>query len=256
MTGEPEIITVDRSNVKDSGFFCSMSKRKSEGFLRKLAWAQARFSEGMRIKLLKPPERGFIEYIPGKYAWRAVKAEGYMVIHCLWVVGKSKGKGFGAELLDECVADARKAGMAGVAMVTSEDNWLAGKRWFEGHGFKAIDAAPPSFTLMLKKFKQGPNPSFPRDWAARAARFGKGLTILSSGQCPYLPDAGRILLEAAARKKIKARVVEFRSAAGAQDRSPSPYGVFSIVYNGRLVGHHYLVKEDALGLFGRNLGGR
>lgn len=68
----PSIIDVTRSNVDETGFFCYMSKRKSEGFRRKLAWVKARFAEGMRIKMLEPPERGFIEYIPGEYAWRAV----------------------------------------------------------------------------------------------------------------------------------------------------------------------------------------
>lgn len=252
LTRKPELITVDASNVEKTGFFCYMSKRKSEGFLQKVAWAKARFDEGMRIKMLKLPERGFIEYIPGEYAWRAVNAKGYMVIHCLWVIGKSKGKGFGAALLDECVKDARKAGMRGVAMVTSEGNWLAGKRPLERRGFKAVDTAPPSFVLMVKKLKAGPNPSFPDDWEARVARFGKGLTIISSGQCPYHPDAGQILLDAAARKKIKARVVEFRTAADVQAKAPSPYGVFSIVYNGRLLGYHYLGEEDALGLLGRD----
>ena len=252
MTGKPEIITVDRSNVGETGFFCYMSRRKSEGYLRKLAWIKARLDEGMRIKMLKLPERGFIEYIPGEYAWRAVTAKNYTVIHCLWVVGKSKGRGLGRVLLEECVKDARKAGMAGVAMVTSEGNWPAGKRLLEGRGFKAVDTAPPSFTLMVKKLKPGPAPSFPHDWAARAARFGRGLTILSTDQCPYLPDAVRILLEAAASKKLKARVIEFRTAADVQTLAPSPYGAFSIVYDGRLLGNHYLSEEVFLGLIGRN----
>ncbi len=252
MTGKTGIITVDRSNVEETGFFCYMSRRKSEGFVRKLAWVTARFDEGMRIRMLKPPERGFIEYVPGEYAWRAVKAKSHMVIHCLWVVGKSKGKGFGAALLDECVQDARKAGMAGVAMVTSEGNWLAGRKLLEHVGFKAVDTAPPSFTLMVKKLKPGPAPSFPGDWAARAARFGRGLTILRTDQCPYLPDAARILLAAAASKKLKARVIEFRTAADVQALSPSPYGVFNIVYDGRLLGYHYLLEEAFLGLIGRN----
>jgi hypothetical protein len=59
----PEIVNVDRSNVEETGFFCYMSKRKSEGYLRKLAWVKARFDEGMRLKMLKLPERGFSEYI-------------------------------------------------------------------------------------------------------------------------------------------------------------------------------------------------
>ena len=60
-----EIIDVQARNVKETGFFCYMSKRKTEGWRRKLLWLKARFAEGLKIKMLKLPERGFIEYIPG-----------------------------------------------------------------------------------------------------------------------------------------------------------------------------------------------
>ena len=81
-----EIITVTEQNIETTGFFCYMSKKKSEGYGRKLKWLKDRFGEGMRIKLLKLPERGFIEYIPGEHARRAVHADGYLFIHCLWVL--------------------------------------------------------------------------------------------------------------------------------------------------------------------------
>ncbi len=61
----PQIIDVTSANIDKCGFFCFMSKKKSESYQRKLNWLKARFSEGMRIKLLTLPERGFIEYIPG-----------------------------------------------------------------------------------------------------------------------------------------------------------------------------------------------
>jgi GNAT superfamily N-acetyltransferase len=206
----------------------------------------------MRIKMLKLPERGFIEYLPGEYAWRAVNgAKDYMFIHCLWVVGKSKGKGFGAALLDECTNDAKKAGMAGVAMVTSEGTWLAGKTLLLKHGFKAVAEAPPSFTLMVNAFKSAPLPSFPRDWEERAKRFGKGLTVLRSDQCPYLEDAINTLLEAAAEKGIKSRVVELHTAAEVNRLSPSPYGVFNVVLDGRFLSYRYLLKEEFFQLLER-----
>lgn len=245
-TAKPRIITVDRSNVEASGFFCFMSKRKSEGFHDKLAWVKKRFDEGLRLKLLELPERGFIEYIPGEFAWRAVNATGYMFVHCLWVVGKSKGRGLGGALLDECVKDARKAGMAGVAVVTSAGNWLAGRKLFESRGFRAVDSQSPSFTLMAKKFKSGHAPTFPRDWPDRAKRFGPGLTVITTGQCPYAADAARILLEAAAKKGIEARIVKLPTARDVQTLSPSPYGAFAIVLDGKLLGYHYLTAQAAL----------
>jgi len=68
-----ETIDIGPANVAETGFFCYMSRRKSEGFRRKLDWVRARFAEGMKIKMLKLPERGFIEYLPGEFAWRALR---------------------------------------------------------------------------------------------------------------------------------------------------------------------------------------
>lgn len=115
------IIDVTPDNVEETGFFCLMSRRKSDGYQRKLRWLEARFDEGLRIKMLDLSKggRGFIEYIPGEYAWRPVEASGYLFIHCLWVVGKSKGNGYAKQLLRECIADAKRCGAQGVAMVTS-----------------------------------------------------------------------------------------------------------------------------------------
>ena len=47
-----EIITVTAQNIETTGFFCYMSKKKSEGYGRKLKWLKDRFNEGMRIDLL------------------------------------------------------------------------------------------------------------------------------------------------------------------------------------------------------------
>ncbi|NIO37642.1 hypothetical protein GTO27_08055 [Candidatus Bathyarchaeota archaeon] len=49
--------------------------------------------------------------------------------------------------------------MRGVAVVTSERNWLAGKRFFLQHDFESVHEYPP-FTLMVKKFGNAPSPSF------------------------------------------------------------------------------------------------
>jgi len=242
------VIDVNADNVEDTGFFCYMSKRKSEGYRLKLEWLKARFVEGMRIKMLELPNRGFIEYIPGEYAWRAVNAPGYMLIHCLWVVGKSKGQGFSGVLLDECVRDAKAAGMNGVAMVTSERVWLAGKKLLLKHGFESIQEESP-FNLMVKKFKNGPAPSFCGKWEQKASRFGEGFSVLYSSQCPYIPDAINLILDFAKERGIQARTVELKSCEDVRKKAPSPYGLFSIVYNGELLAYHYLLPKDLEKIF-------
>lgn len=244
----PEIIDVGLENVDKTGFFCYMSKKKIEGYQRKLTWLKERFSEGMQMKMLNLPERGFIEYIPGKHAWRAVHADDYLFIHCLWVVGKSKGKGFSGTLLDACIEDAKGQNMKGVAMVTSEKVWMAGHRVLVKNGFECVDTAPPSFSLMVKKFSKHPSPSFAGGWEKKAEALGKGLTILRSDQCPYIVDATDAALAAAAKTGIKSRIIELKSRDDVIRLSPSAYGAFALVLNGELLSYHYQLEKDLVPL--------
>ncbi len=241
-----KILDVNAENVEKLGFFCYMSKRKSEGYRRKRMWLEDRFREGMRIKLLELPDRGFIEYIPGEYAWRTVDATGYLVIHCLWVVGRSKGRGFATRLLDACIEDAKQSGHRGVAMVTSEKNWLAGRRLFESRGFVAVDEAAPAFSLMVKNFGDGGLPSFIDNREKLRKDFAQGLTVFRSDQCPYIEDAVENSLRVAAKAGVKCKVVELENAADVRRLSPTPFGTFALVLDGELVSYHYLLEKDLL----------
>jgi len=247
MDGSIELIRVSAGNLDEHGFFCYMSKRRAPGYAQKHAWLKARFAEGLKLNMLHETGGrtvGFIEYIPGEHAWRAVNAPGYLVIHCLWVVGKGKGKGYGALLLQTCLDDARAGNHSGVVMLASDGVWLAKKDIFLKHGFEDIAQAPPSFHLLVHRFGKAPLPSFPEDWEARAACFGAGLTVIRTSQCPYIEDATNLALKYAATKGITARVATFQSAQEVQEQSPSPYGVFGIVLNGRLLSYHYLQGKD------------
>jgi hypothetical protein len=241
------IINVTFQNVEETGFFCKMSQKKNEGYKRKLNWLKARFDEGLKIKMLdlkNEGERGFIEYIPGKFAWRAVHAEDFMFIHCLWVVGKSKGKGFSKVLLEECIKDAKKSGLNGVAMVVSGGNWLARKDILEKLEFKSVDKAPPTFDLMVLKFKKCDDPFFSNDWDARIKKYKQGLTVIRTDQCPYLDDAVNTIKDYAKKEKIKFTEIEIKSSEQLRKISPSAYGVFGVIYNGKLLSHHFLLPKD------------
>jgi len=247
MKSKFEIKTVDASNVDETGFFCYMSKRKEPGYKKKRDWLEARFAEGMKIKILHENggrDTAFIEYIPGEYAWRAVHAPGYMVIHCLWVVGKGKGKGYGTHLIKECLDDARAQNMKGVAMLTSDRTWLASKDIFVQNGFMEVDSAPPSFQLMGTRFGSGPEASLPTNWDERARAFGPGLTVIRTAQCPYIENATNAIVNFAKDRGIRAKVVEFKTAREVQEGSPSAYGVFGTVLDGRFLAYYYLLPKD------------
>jgi ribosomal protein S18 acetylase RimI-like enzyme len=242
-----KIVSVNADNVDEEGFFCYKSKPKSAGYQQKLSWLRQRFAEGMRIKILYEGKRsvGFVEYIPGEFAWRAVEAPNYLLIHCIWVVGKGKKKGYGSRLLNECVEDAREMQTHGVAMVTSSRHWLAGKKLFLKNGFEVVDQAPPMFELLVKRFDDdAPLPAFPQDWDQRASRYGAGLTVVYADQCPYINDAIKQYVELAQEKGVEAQVVKLTSSQEAQDAAPSAYGVFNVVYDGRLVTYHYMGKKE------------
>ena len=250
MASHVEIVSVDADNLAERGFFCRKSKMKTLGNQRKLAWAAEGFDHGLGIDIVYDEGRsvGFIEHVPGEHAWRAVAAEGYTVIHCIWVVGRAKGKGYGSRLLSRVEAEAAEQGRRGVAMVVSRGNWLADGKLLAKHGYTVVDEAPPSFRLMVKSFGDHPAPTFPIDWEARAAAFGEGLTIVSTDQCPYLDDAEQAIVSGAAAAGVPASIVKLESATEVQQRSPSAFGVFGIVLDGELLSYHYLLEKDVVAL--------
>jgi len=243
-----EIVTVDAGNVRRLGFFCYKSKPKSDGYRAKRAWLEQRFDEGLTLQVIYAEgwPRGIIEYAPGEQTWRAVQAPGYAVIHCLWVVGQGKGRGYGSHLLAECEAAARQAGQHGVVVVTTSRTWLPGRRLFLRRGYERVDEAPPCFELLVKRFDGAPLPSFPNNWEERAMAFGPGLTIVHSGQCPYNAATARMALETAAQSGTKARMVELADAAQARQQSPSAYGSFALVLDGRLLTYHPVGQKELL----------
>jgi GNAT superfamily N-acetyltransferase len=126
---EVKIIDTTPDNIGTTGI-CSYKDARQEGFCRKIEWLKARQADGLRIKTLyteSGKSQGMIEYVPGEKCWRPVIAPGYMFIHCIFVGFRKeyKGKGYGTQLLNECIADSRKVGMHGVAVVARDGTWMA-----------------------------------------------------------------------------------------------------------------------------------
>ena len=233
-----EIIDVNPSNVDEVGFFCAMSKPDLIGHQEKLAWVKERFSEGLRIKIIQGGGRGFIEYMPGKMAWRGIEAPGYMVIHCLWVVGKAKGKGSGKALLNECIRDARQAGMHGVAVVTAcRQTGFVDTDFFSHNGFHVVESVGGVDLAVLKFDLAATDPHFTHDLRKKAKALGNGLTVVSSPQCPYTYEGAQQIVELAHTNKIPVRSLRLNTLAQLRHTSPSPYASFDIAYDGEVISH-------------------
>jgi hypothetical protein len=244
-----EIIEVTPENIDKVGFFCFMSKRNTTGYARKLAWVKQRLAEGMHIQFCNSGGgRGFIEYIPGEYAWRAINASKYMVIHCIWNVGKSRGTGLAQELLKQCEEDTRKQGLDGVAMVTSQGNWLIHSRFLEGQGYQSVEQAPPSFNLMVKKFHPATSPTFCGHWERKQSAFGDGLVLVRSDQCPYVDGVASTLKNATNELKMPFKDICLQSAVEVREKAPCAYGTNALLYNGKLLTYTWVSKEKLVEL--------
>jgi ribosomal protein S18 acetylase RimI-like enzyme len=252
-----EIIDTNKDNVHNYGF-CGYKDIKQEGYKRKIDWLKKRFSEGMKFKVLhsaKDGSVGFIECVPGKYTWRAVDADGYMVIHCIAIMSrKYREKGFGSLLLKECLKDAKKEKMRGVAAVTRKGTWMAGKELFLKNGFEVVDETLPNFELLVKKFKKGaPSPKFKGDWGKRLKGYGPGLIIIRSDQCPYVAKSIKEINQTArAKYSIKAKIIELKNYVEAQN-APSPFAIFSMVYDGKLVADHPISNTRFINIMNKEL---
>ncbi len=243
---EITIIDADLETIRSYGI-CGYRDPKKSGYQQKLEWLKQRFKEGMKIKILRSEKNGSvgsIEYLPGEYAWRGVHAPGYMVIHCLFILKKAyKGKGYGSLMIKACEKDALEQKMHGVAVVASKSTWMAKKEIFLRNGYEFTEEAPPHYQLLVKRFSDdAPPPTFSGNWKEKLARYAEGLTIIHSDQCPFVIKAMNEI-PPVARKDfgIKPTIIELSSCQLAQD-SPNPYGIFSIIWNGKLVADHPISK--------------
>jgi GNAT superfamily N-acetyltransferase len=239
---EVEIIDADIDNIKEFGV-CGYKNMKKPGFPDKYEWLKKRFGEGLKMKILYSQEdgpQGMIEYIPGEYCWRPVDAKGFMFIHCLFSGFKRKyqRKGYGQRLLGECMRDAKKGKMQGIAVVTRKGSFMVGNEIFLKNGFEAVGRAPPDFELLVKKFdKKAPTPRFKVDLDKIQSKYGKGLTIIRADQCPYTVKNVQEIAEKAKTYGLKPRIIDLKNHKEAQN-SPCAFGTFCMILDGKALSHH------------------
>jgi len=202
LIGKPRLIDVDAA-IFDTLPCCGIKSVAHPGRQQKHCWLEANAKFGLRARTLLAPDgqpSGYIEYLPGEFAWRGVEATGFMFIHyCIWIFRKQhQRKGWGSIMIEACLDDARKAGMRGVAAMVRDGPWLADRRLFLANGFELIDIAPPDYQLLVRKFDSGTvSPAFKKCWDEKLGQYGRGLTIIRSSQCPHIAKFAAEIAETA-----------------------------------------------------------
>lgn len=250
--GKVSLTSVGPANLPECGIGC-LASPKNVGFQPKVEWLQQRFTEGLRFLLWRDAEGrplAFLEYVPGESAWRPVDASGWLFVHCLWVYPRGqKIGGLGSRLLQACVEEARTKQAIGVAAVASDGPWMASKEVFLKNGFRQIGEVD-RFQLVIHRLRDGPEPRF-RDISGNIQKY-QGLHLVYCAQCPMLPKSVNDLSEMAAEHGLKLNVTVLKSAREAQN-APSYYGVFNLIWNGRLLSDHYVSKGRFKNLLKREI---
>ena len=239
MNAELEMIEISANNIDEHPQAICFINPKHAFYHKKIEWLQDQLKNGLKIKLLyvKGEKRpiGFIEYVPGKYCWRSVRADGYMFIHCLWINGKKyHHQGLGSLLIDEVEQDAKE--MLGVVVITSEKSFMANKEIFIKRGYRILSELGKE-QLMVKSFKDGPLPVI-NNWQKELEKY-EGLSIVYSRQCPWVARFIEEVKPILEEKKLEPTIIELKTAVQAQ-KAPSLYGVFNLIYDGKLLADRYI----------------
>ena len=233
------IVQVTEENLAEHPQAICFINPKHPSYPEKVNWLRHQFEKGLVIKLLylegeKRPT-GFIEYVPGEFCWRAVNAKGYVFIHCLWTNGKTyQHQGLGTRLIQEAEKDGRE--LLGVSVLTSDHSFMANREIFLKNGYSIVSESGKE-QLVVKQFRAGPPPSI-NDWETELKKY-QGLTIIYSKQCPWVVRFVEEVKPILEKEKLNPAIIEIKTAEEAQ-KSPSIYGVFNLIYNGRLLADRYI----------------
>ncbi len=233
-----KIITLTPQNVENEHICCAFADKKcAEGYQSKKQWLMHRLADGYVFKKLDVRGKVFIEYVPAENAWAPVDAPGYMMIHCFWVSGQFKGKGYGKMLYDECEKEALTKGMNGIVVVSSakKQPFLSEKKFFTAQGFTVADTAEPYFELLYKPLKtDAPLPQIKSCAKDGICDNKEGLTVYYTDACPFNAYYVAVLEVIAAEKGYKIRAIKIETKEQAQNHFV-PYVNYGVFKNGKFI---------------------
>lgn len=180
-----QFINLTAENLMQEHLCCIIrSKKPHPGVEAKRSWLSERLKEGHVFRKLDTKGAVFIEYAPLETAWVPVEGENYLYIYCLWVAGEFKGRGYGRQLMEYCLANAKAREKAGVCMLGAKTQkaWLSGQAFAEKYGFETVDTTPDGYRLLVLSF-DGTKPWFTEN-AKRLEIAGQKLTIYYSPSVP------------------------------------------------------------------------
>ena len=232
---EHAFLDLTEENLPQEHLCCIIRSRKPHpGVEAKRAWLAQRLREGHVFRKLDAKGVVFIEYAPLETAWVPVEGADHLYIYCLWVSGPFKGKGYGRELMEYCLADARAKGRSGVCMLGAEKQkaWLSDQAFAEKYGFETVDTTPDGYRLLAISF-DGTKPRF-ADSAKRQEIESRELTVYYSPQCPYIPQSLELIRKTCGEMDVPYTLIPADTLEKAK-ALPGVFNNWAVFYQGKFV---------------------
>ena len=232
---EDQFLNLTEENLDREHLCCIIrSKKPHPGVETKRVWLRERLREGHVFRKLDAKGVVFIEYAPLETAWVPVDGDNYLYIYCLWVTGEFKGKGYGRQLMEYCLADARAKGKSGVCMLGAEKQkaWLSDQAFAEKYGFETVDITPDGYRLLALSF-DGTKPRFGEN-AKRQVIEPEELTIYYSSQCPYIHQSVELVRKTCEELETPYTLVSVDTLEKAKSL-PCVFNNWAVFYRGRFV---------------------
>lgn len=227
-----DFLSLTPENLAGEHLCCIIrTKKLHPGVEAKRRWLAARLEEGHVFRKLNEKATVFIEYAPLETAWVPIEGENFIYIYCLWACGPYKGKGYGRALMEDCIADARKNGKAGLCMLgaAKQKAWLSDQAFAKKFGFKTVDTAPGGYELLALSF-DGTLPRFAPN--AKSMKVGsQALTIYYSAQCPYTWQSIEMVRRYCEENAVPVQLLPVDSLAQAK-QLPCVFNNWAVFYKG------------------------
>ena len=230
-----QFLNLTEENLDREHLCCIIRRKKPHpGVEAKRAWLRERLREGHVFRKLDAKGVVFIEYAPLETAWVPIEGEHYLYLYCLWVTGEFKGKGYGRQLMEYCLADAKAKGKSGVCMLGAEKQkaWLSDQAFAEAYGFETVDTTPDGYRLLALSF-DGTTPRFAEN-AKRLEIERQELTIYYSPQCPYIHQSVELVRKTCQELEAPYTLIPVDTLEKAK-ALPCVFNNWAVFYGGKFV---------------------